>query len=108
MRSPVKVVRWSEEVRLPPWLKENRSRRELMAFVRYCVKRLERELGTLEGWEIAIEPQGQHLVASVSAHVNGEKIQARGDGHDAPLAIWNAMCRLEQPLRDALWSRRAA
>jgi hypothetical protein len=43
--------------------------RGLVAFVHYCVERIERELGVATGF-------------------------------DGPLAIWNAMCRIEQSLRE--------
>lgn len=93
---------WGARVRvsLPPSVSD-RQRRELSAFARYCARRIERELGTIEGWMISLVAGGSLEYASVvSVSDAGTSVEARGIGDDAALTIWDAMCRLEQALRD--------
>jgi hypothetical protein len=87
------------EVRLPPQA-STRQARELGAFARYCVVRIEREIGDCELWIVAIEPSLGGYRARVAVCDRGVTIEQQGTGHDGPLAIWDAMCSLEQRLRE--------
>jgi hypothetical protein len=79
----------------------SRLQRELGAFARYCVTRIERELGAREHWQVTIAPTTGGVFASqVAVTDRGVETEQRGRGHDAALAIWDAMCRIEQILRE--------
>lgn len=78
-----------------------RQYRELGAFVRYCVLRIERELGEIEHWSVAIAPAAGAFTSRVEVDSDGESLQSTGAGMDGPLAVWDALCKLEQLLRDA-------
>ena len=84
-----------------------RQYREVGAFVRYCVSRIERELGESEHWSVTIAPAGGAFTSVVSARDAWDTIEARGLGMDGPLAAWDALCKLEQRLREAR-ARRSA
>lgn len=78
-----------------------RQYRELGAFVRYCVSRIERELGEIEHWSVTIAPAGGEFTSAVAIKDGTETIESRGAGMDGPLAAWEALCKLEQLLREA-------
>lgn len=77
-----------------------RQERELGAFARYCVQRIEKELGEREHWLVQIVLGGRGYSAVVEVRHFGLVLETRGAGTDGPLAIWDAMCRIEQELRD--------
>ncbi|HEX3757210.1 MAG TPA: hypothetical protein VHW23_00830 [Kofleriaceae bacterium] len=83
-----------------------RQYRELGAFVRYCVSRIERELGEIEHWSVTIAPAGGEFTSAVSIKDGPDTIESTGAGMDGPLAAWEALCKLEQLLREAR-ARRA-
>jgi hypothetical protein len=76
-----------------------RQERELGAFARYCVQRIEKELGQLERWAVEIALGGRGYSALVEMEHFGLVLETRGYGNDGALAIWDAMCRIEQELR---------
>ena len=78
-----------------------RQVRELGAFVRYCVSRIERELGEIEHWSVTIAPTGGAFTSMIAIKDGGEAIESTGVGLDGPLAAWDALCKLEQRLREA-------
>lgn len=84
-----------------------RQYRELGAFVRYCVSRIERELGEIEHWSVTIAPAGGEFTSLVAVQDAGDAIESTGTGMDGPLAAWEALCRLEQRLREARAHRTA-
>jgi hypothetical protein len=84
-----------------------RQYRELGAFVRYCVSRIERELGEIEHWSVTIAPAGGEFTSVVAVQDAGDAIESTGTGMDGPLAAWEALCRLEQRLREARACRAA-
>ena len=97
------AVRSSRRERIDVKLPEHasgRQRRELGAFARYCIVRLERELGECESWVVHVEPVLDGYRSRVSVRDRQTAIEEAGHGHDGPLAIWEAMCRLEQRLRE--------
>src|SRR5262249_40235787 len=75
-----------------------RQHRELGAFAGYCIARLEREVGTLT-WVVTVapDPQGGFL-SKIVARQDGGEVGAPGAGRDATLAIWDAICNIEQTL----------
>jgi hypothetical protein len=77
-----------------------KQERELGAFARYCVQRIEKDLGERQHWlvEITVGARGYSALVEVQHH--GLAIETRGTGNDGALAIWDAMCRVEQELRD--------
>jgi hypothetical protein len=85
-----------------------RQQRELDAFARYCIFRLEHELGASESWLITVEAaRGSGYSSHVVVRVGGRPLEGRATGRDAALATWNAICRLEQALREHRGSVRA-
>jgi hypothetical protein len=76
-----------------------RQQRELTAFARYCVQRIEKELGPHE-WLIEITMTRSRYGTFVQVMHDGLALEVRGEGDDGPLAIWDAMCRIEQELRE--------
>jgi hypothetical protein len=89
------------QVKLPGWARP-RQQRELTAFARFCIARLERELGELE-WVVTTVPEARGgFTSTVSAKQAGHEVESRGVGHDATLAIWDALCNIEQTLREQL------
>ena len=85
-----------------------RQHRELGAFVRYCVLRIERELGEPERWIVRISPAVDGFHSTVSVHDGDLEIETTGAGLDGALAVWDALCSLEQALREARNKRTAA
>jgi hypothetical protein len=84
-----------------------RQYRELGAFVRYCVSRIERDLGEIEHWSVTISPAGGEFSSVVAVKDGEDAIESTGTGMDGPLAAWEALCRLEQRLREARACRTA-
>jgi hypothetical protein len=78
-----------------------RQHRELGAFVRYCVIRIERELGEPERWVVRIAPSGTRFASTVALHDGELDLESTGAGLDGALAVWDALCSLEQALREA-------
>jgi hypothetical protein len=78
-----------------------RQHRELGAFVRYCVIRIERELGEPERWMVRIAPSGSGFASTVAVQDSGLALESTGSGLDGALAVWDALCSLEQALREA-------
>jgi hypothetical protein len=82
-------------------MNDHQRRRELIAFARYCTARVMRGLGAPAAWDIAIEPASVGFTALVRAHIQAADLQATGSAADPMVAIWHAICDIEQPLRDA-------
>lgn len=87
------------EVRLPPTASVKQER-ELGAFVRYCIQRIEKDLGERQQWRVEIDLGGRGYSALVEVLHLGLQCETKGYGHDGALAIWDAMCRIEQLLRE--------
>ncbi len=85
-------------VRLPA-LASERLHRELGAFARYCIARIERELGRRGAWAVSVMPAPGGFASEISVREARSSFTERGQGLDGTLAIWDAMCRLEQRLR---------
>lgn len=77
-----------------------RQERELGAFARYCVQRIEKDLGERQQWLVEIDINKRGYSAFVEVRHLGLVLETHGYGHDGPLAIWDAMCRIEQEIRD--------
>ncbi len=78
----------------------HRQHRELGAFVRYCVFRLEREFGELR-WLVRIVPIPNGFASSVAVNDETLIVEARGSGFDGALAAWEALYKVEEALRQA-------
>jgi hypothetical protein len=77
------------------------QQRELAAFVRFCVIRIERRLGASERWTVKVDPASVGYQSSVAMHDGTLALESTGVGLDGTLAVWDALCRLERALRDA-------
>lgn len=78
-----------------------RQKRELGAFVRYCVERIERDLGPRERWAVRIAMSAAlGYTSSVTVDHLGIVLESTGTGSDGVLATWDAMGRVEQLLRE--------
>src|SRR5262245_15821864 len=82
-----------------------RQRRELTAFARYCILRVERELGRHHGWVVKIEPTPGNYVTRIAVHDAAGIVEATGVGLDGALATWEAICRIEESLRELAGTR---
>ena len=96
----VKATRGSRiDVHLPR-AASARQRRELTAFARYCIHRLERELGERQAWLVEIAPTSGKYETRIEVHDMCGALEANGVGCDGALATWEAICRLEESLRE--------
>ena len=77
-----------------------RQYRDLGVFVRYCVVGIERDVGRAEWWRVAIAPTRDGFSCDVIIQDAETVIQATGRGLDGALAAWDALCSIEQHLRD--------
>ena len=87
--------------------------------VRYCVVHIERELGDPECWLVKLPPKGSGFHGAVSVEdglfafqsassgltesglTDGAESGLTTSGLDDALAAWDALCSLEQALREA-------
>lgn len=81
-----------------------RQRRELGAFVRYCVFRMERELGELR-WLVAIAPAQGGFTCSVAVTFDNLLIESQGRGFDGVCAAWDALTRVARAVRESRGDR---
>jgi hypothetical protein len=88
-------------VRVPEFTSA-KQRRELSAFARYCILRMERELGERGCWTVDIVLSVDGYSSRIAVDDSGLTLEASGTGRDGALATWEAMCRIEQRLRDRL------
>ena len=77
-----------------------RQHRELGAFVRFCVFRLEREFGELR-WLVRVQPANGNFACFVAVNDRNCIVESRGGGFDHTLAIWEALSNVEQGLRES-------
>jgi hypothetical protein len=77
-----------------------RQYRELSDFVQYCVARIEREVGLVERWQLTVTATRGGFTST--AHVADGEYAADGAAlaFDRSLAVWDAMSRLEEGLRE--------
>ena len=82
-------------------LSTNQELRELGAFVRFCVGRIERELGIIQRWLVSIAPVPTGgYISTVTTSRGGRLVEASGTGPDVTQAAWTALGNLEQHLRE--------
>lgn len=82
-----------------------RQRRELGAIARYCVARIERELGAPDTWYLRVGPVDGQYACTVVVHDSGCAIETTSTEPDGALAIWDAICEIEQVLKDVRATR---
>jgi len=82
------------------------QRRELGAIARYCVNRVEREIGAPDAWFLRLGPVDDNEYAcTIVVHDKGCAIETTSTECDGALAIWDAVREVEQVLRDVRASR---
>jgi hypothetical protein len=79
-----------------------RQHRELGAFVRYCIARIERDAEVADWWRVKILPARASFRCELIAQYRGVAIESAGEGLDGALSAWEALCKMEQLLRDNL------
>ena len=79
----------------------SRRHRELAAFARYCIARLEREIGETGHWFVRVGPCVGGFRTTIYVANGDYTAEVAATGFDGALAIWDAMCHLEQRLREA-------
>lgn len=95
-------VRVRADLRLAPAVSGGQQPEELLAFAGFCAARIARGIAGVTAWDLyLVAGLDGHADAVVRAHVDHRAIEARASACDPAHAIWNAMCDLEQPLRDA-------
>jgi hypothetical protein len=70
-------------------------------FARYCINRIEED-GVAEHvrWDVTVGVSRSGLRTQIVLEQVGLTLETPGVGQDAELAVWDAMCRLEQMLRE--------
>lgn len=102
-------MRVRTDLRLAPAVSGGQEREDLIAFAMYCAARLTRDLRGVHQWDLfVVGGLDGSSDALVRAYVGAAEIEARSSACDPAHAIWDAMCKVEQPLRDAVAIRRAA
>jgi hypothetical protein len=84
------------------------NRDELTSFAGFCAGRIARDLRGIESWDLYVVGGLEQADVVIRVRVGCETVEARATAIDAANAIWNAMCRIEQPIRDAVAARAAA
>ena len=79
-----------------------RRYREVRAFACFCIARVERELGALDGWVLTLQASPGGFIATIAARMHGIELEGRGAGRDSTLAAWDAFCNVEQSIREEL------
>lgn len=77
-----------------------RLRQEVGAFARYCILRLESELGAHDSWIVSVARLQRGYASRVTVRDRSDVVEQRGIGRDGTLATWDAMCQIEQWLRE--------
>lgn len=78
----------------------HRRRRKPEASARYCIQRIEGERGEQASWIVHIVPsQGGHA-SHFAILQRGGTLDDHGDAQDGALATWDAMCLIEQRMRE--------
>lgn len=86
-------------VRSPEYASPRRHH-ERGALPRYCILRIERELGEHEAWIVNIAPIASGNSSHITVHDHDVILEDQGTGHDGALAVWDAICSIEQRLRE--------
>lgn len=86
-------------VRSPEYTR-TRQHRERGALTRYCILRIERKFGEHEAWIVNIAPTASGYSSHITVHDHDVTFEDQGTGHDGALAVWDAMCSIEQRLRE--------
>lgn len=81
------------------------QRKEYSAIARYCVTRVEHELGALDAWFVRLGPVEDKYACTIVVHDHGCAIETTSTEVDGALAIWDAVREIEQVLRDVRASR---
>jgi hypothetical protein len=103
MGSQVCEVRVRAELRLAPPVSGGQKRDDLVAFAGFCAARIARDLRGIDAWDLfVVSGLDGHADAVVRVTVGEASVEARASACDPAHAIWNAMCQVEQPLRDAV------
>jgi hypothetical protein len=84
-----------------------RQHRELGAFVRYSVARIERNIGAARWWTVKIVPDGCAYTCTVIVETADAVVRGNRSSADATLAAWDALCKVEQQLLEARSQRIA-
>lgn len=87
------------DVHLPEYASA-RQHRELGAFARSCILGMERELGERPAWIVDIALSLGGYSSRIAVDDRGTVLEENGSGRDGALATWDAMCRIEQRLRE--------
>ena len=67
------------------------------------LKRIEADLPPMELWRMTLDPGYRSVVMTIH---HGTPIEATGRGPDPVLATWDAVCRVEQALRERCGTTR--
>ncbi len=89
------------DLNMSPTSRVASERTQLIVLARYCIARIARELAGIEDWTVRLAPRAGQVTATVRARVRDVVVEACGSDVHPASAIWNAMCRIEQPLREA-------
>ena len=77
-----------------------RQHRELGAFARYCIARIERDAEVANWWRVKVVPATAGFHCDVIMEYWGVVMASAGDGLDGALSVWEALCKMEHLLHD--------
>lgn len=77
-----------------------REYRELREFARFCIDRIERDVGRASRWTVKIGPNGVCFSCELIVEHRGLVVRADGNGFDGAVAGRDAFCKIEKLLRD--------
>jgi len=99
----------SADLRLAPPTTGSPTNVELIAFAKYCADHIGKNLRGVASWELFVTGGLDGSAdAMVRARVGADIVEAKASAPDAGSAIWEVMCDVEQPLREAIARRRTA
>jgi len=84
------------------------NRDELASFAGVCAARIARDLRGIDSWDLYVVGGLEQADAVLRVRVGRQTVEARASAIDPAHAIWTAMCRIEQPIRDIVAGRTFA
>lgn len=75
-----------------------REYRELREFVRFCIERIEQDIGRATSWTVNITSTRVCFACEVIVEHRGRVVRADGNGFDGAVAGRDAFCKIEKLL----------
>ena len=96
-------VRVTTELRLAPSVSGDQQRDELAAFAAFCAARIARHVAGVHSWDVyLVAGLDGNAEVIVRAKLDTMTVEMAATGCEPAVAIWNAMSKIEQPLRETV------